>query len=394
MNSFFRIELAYHDLANEIVQQLPEELFKSSSTTFLDPAFAGGQFILAIAHRLHKYGHSIDNIKSRIFGYERSVVYKNYPTNKKLDFISNLSIIPYNEFFSKTPNMNFDVVVGNPPFKGNGKTPLYAKFHNKGMEVLKPNGLLALISPTAIATAFEKGHIGPKTKVTVGELELLNMDDRIKTDYFSGVGSTFCYYIMRNKVSSGDDYKVIFGNGQEEITKVNVLTISASNPITRSIISKAFSYKANPYNAVWCCAGTSVTVGSGDSKVVDAINADGTLDTIPAVTERHKFAGRPKVFVAAFGNRAVVNYDYEIVAGNKNMIVTVPTDSDEQGERLVHLLNCNLQLFLNKILGRGERTAFLFHFKGVPLDRYWTNDELYQYFNLTDEEINHITETI
>jgi len=378
------------DLVNTMLDAFPTEVWTSSTTTFLDPSIGGGQFVSAIERRLADAGHSIENIKNRVFGFEAN----NLRIRTTVGRLKLKGTYTKSEFINEDIVMKFDIVVGNPPFKGNGKTPLYAKFHNKGMEVLKPNGILALISPTAIATAFEKGHIGPKTKVTVGDLELLNMDDRIKTEHFAGVGSTFCYYIMRNKVSSGDDYKIIFGNGQEELTKVNVLTISESNPITRSIVAKAFTYKANPYNAVWCCAGTSVTVGSGESFVTDAINADGSLDTTPAQTERHRFAGRPKVFVAAFGNRAVVNYDHEIVAGNKNMIVTVPTDSDEQGERLVHLLNCNLQLFLNKILGRGERTAFLFHFRGVPLDRYWTNEELYHHFNLTDEEIKHIAETI
>lgn len=290
--------------------------------------------------------------------------------------------------------MLFDVIVGNPPFKGNGKTPLYAKFHNKAIELLVPNGILSLISPVAIATAFSKGTIGPHRKVAVGEIELINMSNSIKDVYFPNIGSTFCYYIMKNSKNTNNDYKVIFGEGQVEYTKVNPLTISEFNPITRSIISKVFDYKANPYNSVWCCAGTSVSIGLGNSFVVDGIDVDGNLETIPAQTEQHKFAGKPKVFVTAFGHRAVVSYDHQIVAGNRNLIVTVPTESDEQSKKLVHLLDCKLQKFLNSVGGRGERVAFLSHFKGVPLDRYWTNDELYQYFNLTDEEIEHITETI
>ena len=69
MNMFFRITLDYDALADEIVTNIPEKHFMSETDTFLDPAFAGGQFLKAVARRLNKYGHSLENIRSRLFGY-------------------------------------------------------------------------------------------------------------------------------------------------------------------------------------------------------------------------------------------------------------------------------------------------------------------------------------
>ena len=51
------------ELVNEMLDKLPIEVFKSNSTTFLDPAFGNGTFLIEIVKRLRKEGHSIENIQ-------------------------------------------------------------------------------------------------------------------------------------------------------------------------------------------------------------------------------------------------------------------------------------------------------------------------------------------
>ena len=58
------------ELAREIIYNIPEYIFKSSTTTFLDPACGRGTFLEVIAKRLKGYGHSRENIISRIFGID------------------------------------------------------------------------------------------------------------------------------------------------------------------------------------------------------------------------------------------------------------------------------------------------------------------------------------
>jgi type I restriction-modification system DNA methylase subunit len=45
-------------LVEEMLNQLPEELFISNTTTFLDPCFGTGTFLKAIVNKLKKYGHN------------------------------------------------------------------------------------------------------------------------------------------------------------------------------------------------------------------------------------------------------------------------------------------------------------------------------------------------
>lgn len=136
---------------NSILDKLPSSIWTSSTTTFLDPAIGGGQFVAEIERRLTKAGHSIENIKNRVFGYEannlriRTIVgrLKLKGTYRKSDFIN------------EDNTMKFDVVVGNPPFNNGdkdstggtgGNSRLYKHFRVKALDVLNDNGYLIFIS--------------------------------------------------------------------------------------------------------------------------------------------------------------------------------------------------------------------------------------------------------
>lgn len=151
MNMFFRIMLDYDALTDQIVSELSEEMFVSPVTTFVDPAFAGGQFLRSVARRLSKYGHSIANIRSRLFGFEDNICYLNHPKNKSTKLIAQLSVMSYEDFLNMT--MKFDVTVGNPPFSknntGKGGTSIYHEFAAKAIEM---SNVVAFVTPGSFLT--------------------------------------------------------------------------------------------------------------------------------------------------------------------------------------------------------------------------------------------------
>ncbi len=63
-----RLKFAIAPLVKEILDNLPDSIWTSSSTTFLDPAMGGGQFLVEIERRLRVAGHSDENIANRVFG--------------------------------------------------------------------------------------------------------------------------------------------------------------------------------------------------------------------------------------------------------------------------------------------------------------------------------------
>jgi hypothetical protein len=55
------------ELAVEMIQTLPKSVFKSDSSTFLDPICKSGTFLFEIVEELYEEGHPIKNIESRVF---------------------------------------------------------------------------------------------------------------------------------------------------------------------------------------------------------------------------------------------------------------------------------------------------------------------------------------
>lgn len=115
----FRINHPNPELSAWIVNQLPEELFRSSMSTFLDPSMGGGNLLAAIRDRLQQFGHSEDNILSRLYGFETNEIYIRYAESRNALRGANLSIMKYNDFLKWEENMKFDCVVMNPPFNDN-----------------------------------------------------------------------------------------------------------------------------------------------------------------------------------------------------------------------------------------------------------------------------------
>jgi type I restriction-modification system DNA methylase subunit len=145
-----RLKFNLSQLANEMLDQLPEQVFISDSTTFYDPAMGGGQFLIEVVNRLRKYNHFDANISKRIFGSEENKLRVNY--------VKNLHKLPGEFRTELIEDMKFDVVIGNPPFqeldnngrsKANSGSNLYGRFIDLGIKVLKENGYLSLISPIA-----------------------------------------------------------------------------------------------------------------------------------------------------------------------------------------------------------------------------------------------------
>lgn len=67
-----RLKFPIEPLVVQMLDQLPEDVWKSTTTTFLDPAMGGGQFLVEIQRRLRAAGHSDDNISERMYGCEKT----------------------------------------------------------------------------------------------------------------------------------------------------------------------------------------------------------------------------------------------------------------------------------------------------------------------------------
>ena len=130
-------------LAQEMLSKIPEYIFQSSTTTFLDPACGSGTFLTEITKKLKSYGHSWENITSRIFGIDIDP----FSGIKKSQYLLGSENIIVKDFlemsFPKNWPKEFDVIVSNPPYSKN----LHLHFLDKCLNISK--GEIVFVHPAS-----------------------------------------------------------------------------------------------------------------------------------------------------------------------------------------------------------------------------------------------------
>lgn len=151
-----RLKFPITPLVNEMLDQLPAEVWTSSTTTFLDPAMAGGQFLVEIQRRLRETGHSDTNIASRMYGCETGQMRVNYAKNNKKLVTDNLYKMDF--LTHDWGDMKFDVIVGNPPYQSEttasrlgsrGESAVWPSFVKTSLSLLKGEGWMCMVHPTS-----------------------------------------------------------------------------------------------------------------------------------------------------------------------------------------------------------------------------------------------------
>jgi type I restriction-modification system DNA methylase subunit len=203
-----RLKFDIAPLVEEILDQLPREVWSSSTTTFLDPAIGGGQFVAGIERRLRDAGHTDKNIASRVYGYESNYMRINYAVNK----YNLVGSYTNNKFIEEKNNpMKFDVIIGNPPYQNSHKkdseskrkvgNKLWYQFVFKADELVKPNGHVALVTPTQWMSGgvqMRKGNLGVlKNIFGVKQLKIAKVAN-ITEKYFKNIGINIGYFVYQN----------------------------------------------------------------------------------------------------------------------------------------------------------------------------------------------------
>lgn len=206
------------DLVNEMLDTLPESVWINKDLKWLDPAAGMGNFLVAVymrlmkslkdvikdeenrrKHILEKMLYMVELDKKNVFMMKKIFCGKKYKLN-----IFEGSFIDFKHFIKVDIELNFDIILGNPPFQykesQNDKShTIWHLFIKRSYEeLLKDKGYLLFVHPSGwrdIDGDYRNIYIYIKTNNLI--YLSMNTYDNGKT-VFGGAGTNFDYYLVQN----------------------------------------------------------------------------------------------------------------------------------------------------------------------------------------------------
>jgi len=387
------------DCISEMISKIPIDLWKKKDLSILDPCCGNGNFSIPILFELLKH-HDKQTIVEQMLEFndineDRLENVRKVFCNDKYNLqITNHDFITFNNL------KYYDLVVANPPYAKlleNGKRAsknhnLIKDFIEKALSQLKPNGYLLFITPDNWMSFADRNLL---IEIITG-LQIIHLDIHTAKKYFKKIGSSFTWYIIQNCAF----YKNINVSGiwkkkeyiSSVVSKERKYIPLLYNQIVQNILSKTIDNKN--------LKKFEIKTSSDLHKYTKAEFIRDEKDNIykyklihtPSQTvyssRPHKFQEGYKVFISTTDKYKLFIDE----CGMTQSIVFILCCNEEQAKKYLHILQHPLYVFINNICrwGNFNNIRILQSFPIPDIEYSGNHQEIYNYFNITEDEINFI----
>jgi adenine-specific DNA-methyltransferase len=399
-----KLEIIYKNINNE-------DLFSNKDIKICDPSSGSGSFLLCCKHRLINQLSEANEehiVNSMLFGSEIQKKQK-LISEKILNFKDKKNINP-NINLGDSLNFNFwgkkfDVVIGNPPYQetsenGNRKAKnhnLWELFVLKGLELVKDDGFLVYIIPTSWMSPAWKYSESTFRKYKLHYLEVNTIQE-----YFPGVGSQFCWFILQKKSYDGCNTNIVSRYGGKEYTideKMENIPFMSQLLSKESISIIRKFYLSKHVSRFNMKADSSLHTSNKKEKLSKEMDLKyrfpikHTNVRVLYSYEPHENQYVKKVLLSKSG-KPIAEYDNKTFGTTEAMMYT-QVRNDKEGKNIEFLLNSKAYQFIFSICKwSGFNIQKVFY--NIPYYDLasFTDEEIYKCLKLTKKEIKLIEEVV
>jgi hypothetical protein len=380
---------------------MDESFWKRKDVKVLDPCSGIGNYSVVLVDKFMKgLIEEFPNSEERLKWILEEIIYINEYQSKNLFIYLQLfdSENKYKMNFNKGDYLKldiketfgvekFDLICMNPPYQSSsndirGSKSIYNDFVEKS---IKDSNNVIFISPSKWFINEDASDFRRKMINDFGLKSITNVDDLFKdsADIKGGVS-----YVLLQKDYTGpvlfDGSKIKF---KKFISKNEILIEKFSKMKTLSEVFNSGGYFNIETNDIRLSnKGRYKCYASHKNGNIKYIDIDCNKENLSKYKVLVLSASGSKKNISDMG-RMIVSYPNEVHTSSFSHFVV---DSKEQGDMMIKYLNTKMIKYLislKKITQRVKKDTFSL-VPIIPFDREWTDELLFDYFNLTQEERN------
>ena len=417
-------------LVKEMLDKLPKQVWSNPDLKWLDPAVGIGNFTIIVyfelMNGLENWEHDEEKRRKHIL---ENMLYMVEINNNNIIILNELlcgnkyklnifegSFVDGKEYEQVyKPTINFDIIMGNPPYNkggvGRGGGVFWKKFVEESLKMLNKDGYLCYIHPLGwrkpIGKRASAGDLWEHFRKN-GYIKYLHISDE-KIPYFPKVD----YYIYHNskKIQKTLIYNKFKNNKIEDKYEINHLGFIPNliNTTSSSILNKIMIDKGDKFNIIRNMS-FSPSKENKSSFCIDILvspKIDGDYHMIKSNIKKYPdFWNDNKVILTHKSGSSLTHSKlyakyYNTLIGIGDNLMYQIIENDKQGKMLEKYFNSKLITFLIKITQYtdGQFAANEFKIlnmisKPYDLKENPTDQDIYNYYGITKAEQEFINKII